>query len=310
MSNLLPMDDVIEALSERLNLKARSLLVTVWGDSVAPHGGTVWLGSLIDLVKCLGLNERVVRTSVFRLKQDKLLDSHQAGRRSFYTLTKTGQHRFEEATRRIYNYTSRPWSGGWTLLFTERRNLSDEQKRQLQMELSWLGFGDLGSGIYAHPGDVQAVIDQLLMDLNLKSHVAVLSANDLPDANATPVHILVQKGWDVAGIESGYTDFIETFDPILERLKADQPLDTKKCFILRTLLVHDYRRALLKDPMLPDQLLPDKWSGHLARELFRDIYHHVWQGAESHLMQTLETTNGRLPEASEEFLSRFGGLER
>ncbi len=301
-------DDLIEALPSRLNLKARSLLVTVWGDSVAPHGGTVWLGSLIDLVGSLGLNERVVRTSVFRLKQDGLLDSQQSGRRSFYTLTRTGQHRFEEATRRIYNHEPRSWCGSWTLLFTERRKLSEDQKRQLQTELGWLGFGDLGSGIFAHPGGTYKSVARLLNDLDLSDHVAVMEAGSLPEQKSVPVHILVQKGWNIEEIETGYNEFIRNFSPLLVALREQSALDTKKCFITRTLLVHDYRRALLKDPMLPDPLLPESWSGQMARDLFRDLYQLVWQGAEHHLMDVLETTNGKLPDASEEFLSRFGGL--
>jgi len=47
--------------------RARSLLVTVWGDTLAPHGGDVWLSTLIQLLAPFGVNERLVRTSVFRL---------------------------------------------------------------------------------------------------------------------------------------------------------------------------------------------------------------------------------------------------
>ena len=43
--------------------RARSLIVTVWGDALAPHGGTVWLAGLIRLMAPFGINERLVRTS-------------------------------------------------------------------------------------------------------------------------------------------------------------------------------------------------------------------------------------------------------
>jgi len=300
---------MITALLEKLSLKARSLLMTVWGDSVTPHGGTVWLGSLIELVAAVGLNERVVRTSVFRLKQDKLLSSHQEGRRSYYTLTTTGEHLFEEATKRIYTSQPTPWNAEWTLLFSERRELSEEQKKLLSSSLVWLGFGDLGSGIYAHPNGDQNTIESLLADLGLSEHVAILKASSLPDTKKTPVRILVQKGWNVAEIEEAYGEFIRHFAPILKHLQKDKTLDNKKCFILRTLLVHDYRRALLRDPMLPQELLPDHWNGNTARALFRDIYQIIWENAEEYLLATLESDRGKLPKASEEFKGRFGGLK-
>lgn len=282
--------------------------MTIWGDSIAPHGGTIWLGSLIDLVESFGLNERVVRTSVFRLKKDQLLSSTQIGRRSFYTLTDSGQHRFEEATKRIYNHQPEDWAGEWTLLFTERRKILDEKRRQLSAELGWLGFGDLGSGIFAHPNCHHEPLMRIFEDLDVVDHVAIMTTRNLPEFPETPIHILVQKGWDIAQIESGYTEFIHQFVPLYENLNRGSDLGDKKCFILRTLLVHDYRRALLKDPMLPDRLLPEQWNGNRARALFRAIYLAIWKDAEKFLMQKLITEKGKPPETSREFKSRFGGL--
>src|SRR5450432_1724828 len=55
--------------------RAKSLIVTVWGDALGPHGGTAWLAGLIRLMAPFGINERLVRTSVFRLAQDGWLDA-------------------------------------------------------------------------------------------------------------------------------------------------------------------------------------------------------------------------------------------
>src|ERR1700687_3582811 len=47
--------------------KAKSLVATVWGDSIAPHGGAVWLSALIALLAPFGINERLLRTRVYPL---------------------------------------------------------------------------------------------------------------------------------------------------------------------------------------------------------------------------------------------------
>ena len=86
----------------RAPLKAKSLVVTVWGDAIAPHGGAVWLSGLIRLLAPLGLNERLVRTSVYRLAREGWLEAQADGRRSLYRLTAHGLARFEHAYRRIY----------------------------------------------------------------------------------------------------------------------------------------------------------------------------------------------------------------
>ena len=59
------LDEIARDLVGRATLKAKSLIVTVFGDALVPHGGTVWLGSLIALMAPFGLNERLVRTAAF-----------------------------------------------------------------------------------------------------------------------------------------------------------------------------------------------------------------------------------------------------
>ena len=66
--------DAVDVLAEDYGsmrpLRGGSLIITVFGDAILPRGGSIWLGSLIKLVQPLGLSERLVRTSVFRLAQD------------------------------------------------------------------------------------------------------------------------------------------------------------------------------------------------------------------------------------------------
>src|SRR3954467_6917167 len=78
-----------------------SLVITVWGDSIAPHGGAVLLPGLIALLSSFGVSERLVLTNVFRLAREKWLRSSRVGRRSRYRLAPEGELRFEEAYRRI-----------------------------------------------------------------------------------------------------------------------------------------------------------------------------------------------------------------
>ncbi|HEB97871.1 MAG TPA: phenylacetic acid degradation operon negative regulatory protein PaaX, partial [Thiotrichales bacterium] len=88
-----------EGFRRRRPIHANSLILTLFGDSICPHGGVIWLGSLIKLVEPLGINQRLVRTSVFRLTEKGILQSRQVGRRSFYSLTETGFRQFSTAAQ-------------------------------------------------------------------------------------------------------------------------------------------------------------------------------------------------------------------
>ena len=81
--------------------RAKSVVMTVFGDAITPHGGAVWLGSLIALLAPLGISERLVRTSVFRLADEGWLEATRSGRRSQYRLTAQGQQRFNRAHQRL-----------------------------------------------------------------------------------------------------------------------------------------------------------------------------------------------------------------
>ena len=82
----------------------------------------------------------------------------------------------------------------------------------------------------------------------------------------------------------------------------------QQAFVVRTLLIHAYRRVQLHDPQLPVELLPTPWPGALAYELARTIYLAVYAAAEQHIDATLRREDPAAPAAEPAFFDRFGGL--
>jgi phenylacetic acid degradation operon negative regulatory protein len=91
-------------------------------------------------------------------------------------------------------------------------------------------------------------------------------------------------------------------------LKSTRALDPQQCFVVRTLLMHEFRRVLLRDPQLPQQLLPKDWPGDTARQICRELYSVTQRAAEQYLTDVLETPDGPLPAAADYFYERFGGV--
>ena len=71
-----PLDRFLSRLIKSDPPRAKSLCVSLLGDALAPHGGAIWLGDLIELLAPLGINERLLRTSVFRLVAQNWLQSN------------------------------------------------------------------------------------------------------------------------------------------------------------------------------------------------------------------------------------------
>ena len=59
-----------------------------------------------------------------------------------------------------------------------------------------------------------------------------------------------------------YEAFIALFRPLLPLRDCDpSELTPDRCFQIQLLLIHFYRRVVLKDPLLPEELLPAHWAG-------------------------------------------------
>lgn len=294
-------------LAER-RVRANSLIITVYGDFIAPHGGTVWLGSFIRLVEPLGLNERMVRTSVYRLSQDHWLESEQIGRKSYYSLTASGRRRFEHAYRRIYDVPQDNWNGEWQLVVMPSTCGSPERDA-LRKELSWAGYGNVAPGVMGHPSADTATLLEILQDTGCRDKVVPLQATSLGSPATRPLQDLARECWNLDAIEAAYREFSERMRPVLRSLRGTRNLDPEQCFLIQTLTMHEFRRALLHDPQLPAQLMPRDWSGTAARTLCRDIYRITWRLSQQHLMAVCETPTGALPPAAPYFYKRFGGLD-
>ena len=207
-----PSDAVIQSIKTRLDdfrqqrrVQAGSLIISVFGDAILPRGGRIWLGSLIRLLEPLELNERLVRTSVFRLAKEEWLRTETVGRRADYVLTNSGRRRFEEASRHIYASHAPLWDRRWRLILAVGE-LEPKERERVRQALFWQGFGVLGSDCFVPPS----------------------------------------------------ADLTAAYLPILAELRRDRQaeVDAESAFLLRTLLIHDYRRLLLRDPELPEVLLP------------------------------------------------------
>lgn len=284
--------------------RAKSLIVTVWGDAIAPHGGAAWLAGLIGLMAPFGINDRLVRTSVFRLARDGWLTASQHGRMSRYRLTPEGSRRFDDAYRRIYARPPEEWHGEWELVLADA--MAPATRRALRTELGWAGFGALGPATFVRPHLALRALPAVLAHRQVAPQVVTTLARDLP-ARRT-LGQATAHAWPLAGLAADYRRFLRHFGGVIDRFRAGAAHDPAQCFIVRTLLIHAFRRVMLRDPLLPPALLPLDWPGAAAYALCRDFYRLTHRCAERHLLATLPGNDERLPPANAAFYARFEGL--
>jgi len=284
-------------------LRGGSLIVTLFGDSIMPRGGAIALGSLIELAAPFGLNERLVRTATARLAHDGWLEGRRAGKLSEYHLSKNGRARFAEATKRIYGQPDKEWSGRWTLIVVPP--IRAAERNEIREELMWLGFGEISANVFAHPEFDSKDLGAQRNSGGLLSRVvafdASLGEDDAPQR-------LVDLGWDLEDLGERYRRFVNRFAMVQAELKRHRNIEPLDCFLVRTLLIHEYRRLHLRDPLLPAQLLRANWPGAQAAALCRDIYARVFVSSELYLSRVAARLTGSLPAADASVMQRFGGI--
>ena len=160
---------LLAEFASRKPIRTGSLIISVFGDAVSPHSSAVWLGSLIKVLEPFGLNQRQIRTAVFRLVQEDWLVARQMGRRSYYSFTGAGQRHYEKAARRIYHAKRELWGRKWTLVLPT--SCDNREKDLLRRELSWLGYGALTPGMLGHPSGDRQSLDETLLELKLTDKV-------------------------------------------------------------------------------------------------------------------------------------------
>ena len=293
---------LLAAFRRQRPLRGGSLIVTVFGDALAPRGGAITLGSLIDLMAPFGLTERLVRTSVARLVHDDWLASRRHGRLSEYRLSARGRARFVEATARIYSGPPGPWDGVWTLVVLP--GAVGGGRDAIRRQLRWSGFGEIAPGVFAHPTAGAAAARATLAVAGTPPAPMVFEAASRASTGADRAR-LVRHGWDLTELATRYRQFIRRYAALARSLEERRALEPATAFVVRTLLIHEYRRIHLRDPLLPRELLPASWPGIAAYDTCRRLYGLLVAPAEAHLDARAVRFSGPLPPPDRSVAGRF-----
>ncbi|AMM29153.1 phenylacetic acid degradation operon negative regulatory protein PaaX [Acinetobacter pittii] len=300
---------IIDSVVKNETLSGTSLISTIFGDSVLHRGGNISLASLIQLLELFGFNDRAVRTSVFRLVKNDWLCSDKIGRTSFYRITDSSRSTYLQAEQRIYNDQMKEWDHYWDLILMS--SLDTENKALLKKELEWLGFANISTNLMAYPGCNRIELQRLLVDLNMSEQVVVFKAETLQLFNNSVDTIgrMLRTNWPIDELRQRYLQFLDIFREIgVLLMQENEQLEPVQAFQIRTLLIHYYRRILLKDPALPLELLPTDWPAISARTLSMNIYKKVFEPADEYFLSVAATAEGPMPNATAHYWRRFGGL--
>lgn len=247
---------------------ARSLLLTVLGEFVLPHGEPVWTSALLRVATGLGIEEKSARQALNRMAADGWIASRRSGRRVRWELTSHGRSLLREGAERIYSFGHErdSWDGRWLVLLVSVPESRREIRHQLRTKLSWAGLGSPAPGVWISPHAArEAEAKQVVDELGLEAAVFSFSGTF---GGIGSERAMVEQAWHLDDLAAAYEDFVRTFAGL-------RPEPGDQVLLAQVRLVHEWRRFPRLDPQLPQELLPPHWIGLRAANVFTDL-HRAW----------------------------------
>ncbi len=282
-----PISALLKQFHARKPARIWSLIVTLYGDAIVPRGGSLWIGSLIEIIALFKIDAGHVRTAVSRLSSDGWLASTKRGRASFYRLSRSGEDEFLQATQRIYSAV--PMRHGD--LQVAAIGPAAEDAAILRSELRAAGYAPISPALHAGLGELPEA---------LRHRVGLF----LLTPRARDRHSLAEAAFRIGEVSKAYGEFIADFSALAAWLEHSAPKDDE-ALVARTLLIHSFRRVVLRDPGLPPELLPQDWKGEAARALAGKLYAHLVPASERFLDAHGQNEEGALQPAPAAFHKRL-----
>ncbi|HEX5958479.1 MAG TPA: phenylacetic acid degradation operon negative regulatory protein PaaX, partial [Hyphomicrobiaceae bacterium] len=286
----------LASFERRRPMRAGSLIVTIYGDAIVPRGGSLWLGSLLDMMAGFGVEPGLVRTAISRLVADGWFERTRIGKQSYYRLSAARAFELEAATSRIYRGAEPAWSGEFEVAILTTGDTAERAARRERMLRE--GYGQAAANVMVRP-KAGATSDS---PASLVSDAVAMVTHPQSAENA---RALAQACWQLNALDAAYRDFLKAFGPVADEIEAGARLADAQAFQLRTLLIHDWRRIVLRDPLLPRAMLPEDWPGFRALAVVAGIYRRALAGAERWLDGHAVNEDGPLPEPAAALAERF-----
>ena len=233
----------IGALADKQGQRVWSVIISFLGDMAQGEGAGISSAALTRVITPLGIKPEAIRVALHRLRKDGWTESERRGRGSVHFLTPHGRAQSALVTPRIYCRTACTTTQ-WHVLIAGTPSgleLLDALSDQSQDSLIRV---NRHTGLAPGPAPGQ-MAEMLVLDANVA---------EVPDWLRSQLYPQTLHHGCAA------------LDAALQPLGAPPALDPLRRACLRTLIVHRWRRIVLRHPYLPERFHPEGWAGESCRQ--------------------------------------------
>ena len=238
-------ETAVAELTDPHDQRVWSIIVSLFGDMVQEPGAQISGRALTRIIEPMGIKPEAIRVALHRLRKDGWIESDRIGRVSHHMLTEFGRTQSAAVTPRIYARDSIPVDH-WHLLIAE----DGPGTQVLEDVMLSDDYTPIGRNVAFGSGPVPDQADGLL-ELEISPQAAPRWVQDRLCPQEVRSSCLALQ------------DAVEHAAQARPEGWAPTPLQSAT---LRTLLVHRWRRVVLRQPDLPPAFYPPDWVGSACRD--------------------------------------------
>jgi phenylacetic acid degradation operon negative regulatory protein len=263
----------------------KSLILDLYGAYGRQVGGWLAVADLVRLMADLGQERQAARSAISRMKKGSLLAAETRSGVAGYALTDEATEILHQGDQRIF-HSNEPadLADGWTIVIFSVPEEDRDRRYQLRSRLVWLGFGQVAPGVWIAPTRTFKEVTRLLSRSGVSQYVTIFKGDY---RGFKSLKSLVASTWDLRALEQIYEDFIDEHQPLLRAWSNRSSKTDADAFVDYMTTLSVWRRLPYLDPGLPPEILPARWAGRRARELFAAIHQKLERRGYAHVLSVL-----------------------
>lgn len=163
------------------------------------------------------------------------------------------------------------WGRRWTMIIFDIPERDKKTRDVLRYRLQKAGFGMMQGSVWVNPFDVSKEFVRFVKSKGLQWQVKVLTFTMRKQDERETVHRI----WRMERLNSEYRDFVNKTVKKFKTVKSyrfkSTTLTQKALDLLSRLTEKEYLDLYLRDPQLPNGLLPKNWTGHKAHRIYQQL---------------------------------------